>query len=342
MAEQERKRGFRLFAVAAAAVILVVLAVVIAVRDMTATRGWSRLFEYSVADLAEIPGHLLVYGETSGSFDTGLETVSGFCIGHDGLIYVAGDGVVGIFEKGGGRVGEISTAGRPTAVAVGEQGRVYVALGDHVAVYSLKYELVGVWDIPAENVLITSMEVDREDVFLADAGSRVVRRYDTGGNFINLIGARDAERNVPGIVLSSPCFAVAMGEDGLLRVSNPGRHRVEAYTVRGDLELWWGRASSAIDGFVGCCNPVDFAVLPGGGYVTSEKGLIRVKVYDADGGLRSVVAGPEQLAPGSVELIGQRSPDADSGWFRVAACTAGFIYVLDPLSRRVRVFAKSD
>jgi hypothetical protein len=55
----------------------------------------------------------------------------------------------------------------------------------------------------------------------------------------------------------SACLDVEIAPDGLLRVNNPGRHRVETYTFDGDLELFWGRPSAAIDGFCGCCNPVN-------------------------------------------------------------------------------------
>ncbi len=339
----EERMDRRGVAVAAGAVLLVVLLAGIAVRGMSARRGLSRIYEYSAAELAEIPEHLIAYDERADSLDTGLVTVTDFCLDEHGRILVAGDRAVRVFERDGTPAGEILTPQPPTAVAIGEDARIYVALGAAVAVYGPGYELLDIWAAPAENALIVSIAVDGGNVLLADAGARVVRRYDTDGNFLNLIGARDPDRNVPGIVLPGPCFAVAVGEDGLLRVSNPGRHRVEVYTLRGDLVSWWGRASGAIDGFAGCCNPADLAVLPGDdGYVTAEKGLIRVKIFDADGVFRDVVAGPEQLAPGSVALIGQRSPEIGRSEFKVSVCSEGVIFVLDPLMSRVRFFEKRN
>ena len=67
-----------------------------------------------------------------------------------------------------------------------------------------------------------------------------------------------------------------MASDGLLRVVNPGRHRIEAYTFDGDLEFSWGKVSVGIEGFCGCCNPVNFAILSDGSFITCEKGLTRV------------------------------------------------------------------
>jgi len=80
-----------------------------------------------------------------------------------------------------------------------------------------------------------------------------------------------------------------------------------------------------LEGFAGCCNPSHFALLPGGGFVTSEKGLPRVKEYSPDGTLRTVVAGSEGFAPGSVGLD-------------LATDPGGRVYVLDPVARAVRVF----
>ena len=62
---------------------------------------------------------------------------------------------------------------------------------------------------------------------------------------------------------------------------NPGRHKIEAYTFDGELETSWGTPATTIGGFSGCCNPTHIAMLPDGSFVTSEKGLARVKVYDS-------------------------------------------------------------
>ena len=117
------------------------------------------------------------------------------------------------------------------------------------------------------------------NVFAADAGNRVVLRYDKSGKLAGRIGEKNKERNIPGLIIPSPYLGVVLAPDGLLRVNNTGRHRVEAYTVNGDLESSWGKPSNAIEGFCGCCNPIGLALLPDGRYVTCEKGLPRVKVY---------------------------------------------------------------
>ena len=63
-------------------------------------------------------------------------------------------------------------------------------------------------------------------MFVADAGRRIVVRYDLEGNFVNEIGRKDEKRNIDGFVIPSPYFDIAVAKDGLLRVVNPGEHRI--------------------------------------------------------------------------------------------------------------------
>jgi hypothetical protein len=81
----------------------------------------------------------------------------------------------------------------------------------------------------------------------------------------------------------------------------------------------------ALDGFCGCCNPSYIAILPDGTFVTSEKGLDRVKIYTADGRYAGVVAGPEQLSEGTTGL-------------NLAVDSSENIYVLDLSGTKIRVF----
>lgn len=146
------------------------------------------------------------------------------------------------------------------------------------------------------------------EVFLADSGMRCVQRLDWKGQLINTIGGEDKYTGQRGLILPSPCLSIAMGQDGLLRVNNPGRHRVEIHTKEGDLELYWGKASAGIDGFCGCCNPVSVAVRADGSCITAEKGLPRVKLYSPIGEFIGVVAGPETFKE---NLEAQKSTDRD-------------------------------
>jgi len=144
-------------------------------------------------------------------------------------------------------------------------------------------------------------------------------------------------------VIPSPHFDLAVGRDGLLRVVNSGRHRIEAYTFDGDLEFWWGEFSNVeLKGFTGCCNPVNFAILGDESFVTCEKGLTRVKIYDAEGAFVGAVAGPEQLVEGGTSRICYFPADCQAGGFDVAVDAAGRILVLDTIKNVVRIFARRE
>ena len=106
-------------------------------------------------------------------------------------------------------------------------------------------------------------------------------------------------RRIGGLVAPSPHLDVAAAPDGTAWVTNPGRHRLEHYSADGQLLRTWGKASAAIAGFTGCCNPTDIAVLPDGRLVTAEKGIPRVKIYKTNGTFESVVAGPESFTAGN-------------------------------------------
>jgi hypothetical protein len=97
-----------------------------------------------------------------------------------------------------------------------------------------------------------------------------------------------------------------------------------------------------VEGFCGCCNPVYFTRLPDGWFVTSEKGLNRIKVYDVTGKFECVVAGPEQLIKDR-ELAWKSCTNCQVGFgMPVAADARGRVLVLDPSTRDVRIFERKE
>jgi hypothetical protein len=193
---------------------------------------------------------------------------------------------------------------------------------------------LALWDSPGSRAYFTGIAADANQVYVADAGNRIVHRYDRSGKYLNRIGAKDRSRDIPGFIVPSPFFSVATGSDGLVRVTNPGRHRVELYTPAGDLELAWGRPGAAIENFCGCCNPIDLALLPEGRTVTFEKGIPRVKVFSAVGEFESVVAGPESFAE-NARLCGPN--DCTRGGMDGVTDAAGRVFILDLVTAQVRV-----
>jgi hypothetical protein len=311
--------------------------------DITGEKGsgLDKEFVYDIGDKIKIDPGLIFYTESSEPIVTGFKRSHGIAVDTNGTIYTAGDKAVRLFGNDGNLQGEIQLDGSPRCITVSKDGTIYIGMENHVQVYDGNKNRLASWPGLNGDAVLTSIAVLENDVFVADAGNRIVLHYDTNGKLLNRIGGKDEERNIPGFVIPSPYFDLAIAGDGLLRVVNPGRHRIEAYTFDGDLEFWWGIYSVNVEGFCGCCNPVNFAICNNGSFVTVEKGLIRVKVYDADGNFTGVVAGPEQLAkPGEVKIC-QFPADCQAGGFDVAVDNKQQVLILDTIRNVVRTFAKT-
>lgn len=293
-------------------------------------------FAYDVGRLAKTDPSLIGYREVR-RFRSPHDEARRLAIGADGRIYVAAGNYVAVLSGDGAPLLEIALGGPARCVAVDGEGRVFVGLRDHVEVFDPKGQRRGVWESAGPRSWLTSLAATAQGIFAADAGNRVVLRYDAGGNLVGRLGGKDKTRNTPGLIVPSPFLTVGWHPDGLLRVNNPGRHRVEAYTVDGELEFTWGKASGAIEGFCGCCNPVSLAVLSDGRIVTCEKGLPRVKVYRADGTFECVVAGVESFPENYRVAAGEGLSDGTHGGLDAAVDTAGRIHILDLVTAEIRV-----
>jgi hypothetical protein len=85
---------------------------------------------------------------------------------------------------------------------------------------------------------------------------------------------------------------------------------------------------------------VNFALLPDGqGYVTCEKGLTRVKVYDSGGDFVGVVAGPEEFAEHDRRTSATDVSPSLIG-LDVSVDSKGRVLVLDPALSEVRIFTR--
>jgi hypothetical protein len=221
---------------------------------------------------------------------------------------------------------------------VAGDGTIFTGLRDHVELYNAKGGRTARWDAPHAKSWLTGLAVADKDVFAADSGRRVIWHYDRGGKLLGPIGQKDSARSIPGFVVPSPFLDVLIHRDGLLRVNNPGRHRVELYTFEGDLESSWGKPTAAIDGFCGCCNPIAIASLPDGRMITCEKGIPRVKIYTAAGEFESVVAGPESF-PENAHACTDLN-DCVHGGLDAAVGADGRIFVLDIVKNNIRVLER--
>jgi hypothetical protein len=327
-------------ALAMAAVVVGVISVLRLDTTGESGSGLSEEYAYDLSKLAAIDPNLILYRESGPPLGTGFRQSRAVVLDSSGRIYVAGDRAIGIFTATGNPEKLIELSGEPRCLTVAEDGKVYIGVGDHVEVLTPEGQPAASWSPLGEEAVLTGIAKDGDNVFVADAGHRIVLRYNAAGALIGHIGEKDPDRNVPGFVIPSPHFDLAVARDGLLRVANPGRNRIETYTFDGDFEFSWGERSVKIKGFCGCCNPVSFALLPDGGFVTAEKGLDRVKLYNSDGAFVGVVAGPAQLGKEGQIKVCNTPEECREGGFDVAVAPDGRIYVLDVTGNMIRVFQK--
>jgi hypothetical protein len=309
--------------------VLVIIALIIAViiadflGDRPDRRG-ANPFEFSVADYEPVDEAWIHYLET-GRIDLEDRRPGGFALygneifltGKDFLQVIRTDGVQRLFE-------EIGDEG--TCIAVNDDF-VFVGFNDHVARYSHNGNLVSRFEPLGNRCIITSLALMEDNLYVADAGNRRVLRYDLEGNLLGEFRGESGSDTPHGFIVPSPSFDLVVNGFGELWVVNPGVHAIENYTDDGRLRGYWQSSSMDIEGFSGCCNPAEIAVTGDGSFVTSEKGLVRIKIHDASGKLVSVVAAPEKFRQDG------QAPE-------VAVDGKGVIFALDFDENMIRIFEK--
>ena len=235
-----------------------------------------RTYRYDVDEYREAETQVpLPYKETA-RWPLALREPRAVAVKGDGRVVVVGDRVALVLDDAGEELRRIELADEPRCVAVTDD--IYVGFLNRIVVYGLDGEKQAEWESLGEQAYLTGLAILDGEIFASDYGQRVVWRFDAEGKMRGRI--RSASKS-DGFVFPSPTFDVAAGGDGLW-VINSGRRRVEKYSPEGKRGTMWGRSSMELDGFSGCCNPTHIAVMPDGRFVTTEKGLPRVKVYAAD------------------------------------------------------------
>jgi sugar lactone lactonase YvrE len=267
-------------------------------------------------------------------------------VGPEDQIFVVGDQSLTAFTPQGEPIKTVALDDQPHCVAVAGAdhavaGRVYVGMKDRVEILDSLDSPAKSWESLGKKAILTSLAVADRDIFAADAGNRIVWHYDANGKQRGSIGGKDESRNIRGFIIYSPCFDVAIAPDGLLRVVNPGAHKIDAYTFDGHLELSWGKSGLEVPAFCGCCNPAALAILPDGRIVTGEKGIPRVKIYDAEGKFECVVVGPDVLAP-NLSAVTETRDDLRLHPIDLATDSKSRIIVLDPNAKKVRIFEEKS
>jgi sugar lactone lactonase YvrE len=171
--------------------------------------------------------------------------------------------------------------------------------------------------------LVTSIGLSGENVLLADATHRCIRRYDKNGKLLNDIGAGN---NTRGFLIPNGHLDFAVDGKGVIHTANPGKYRIERYTPAGELLGHFGRfGTHNVEDFPGCCNPTNVALTEQGLVVVTEKAPARAKVYDAAGKFLAFIR---------PDAFDQNCKNMD-----VAVDSQGRLYIVDTARLQISVFA---
>jgi len=267
-------------------------------------------------------------------FRTGFRAARGIAVTPQGRIYAAGDSAVHIIGPSGDYA-SFPLPAEPSCMAISTNGLLYIGIRDHVEVVDHCGTHKAKWQAPSSNSVITSVSVGADGIAVADAGRREILLYSFAGEIVRRFGGA-AAAGTNSLVAPSAHLDVAHGAGGALWVANPGRHRMQLHAPDGSLVRAWGLFSHTDPaGFTGCCNPADFACAPDGAIVAADKGaMASVRLFAPDGRLVQVIADAPRLKAVELNRIG--------AGLDVAVDGSGRIYVLNPATKTVTVFARKE
>ena len=278
-------------------ILLVLIAIAIAFiigRDFYVNRGGKHIenpYAFDVSEFAKVDSSEIIYKEVK-ALQLAVSDPKGIGC-YDGAIYVIADSSLVKINPSGQMLKQIKLPDSPTAIAV--DANIWLAFHNHVVCLDQDGNEQQRWGDYGPRAVITSLAVSSKFVYVADAGNRVVYQCSPEGELIQRLGEKNEERSVPGFVIPSAYFDIGLSEEGYLWAVNPGRHSFENYTADGSMRTSWTKSSVKTEGFSGCCNPAHMTIRNDNSFITSEKGIVRVKVYDQHGEYKGVVAAPDQF-----------------------------------------------
>lgn len=242
-----------------------------------------------------------------------------------GKVYLAAGNELQVIGSDWSRILRRTLPAGLTCLAVAEDGRIVVGMGNRLAILGSEGETVAESGTLGEESNITSVAILGDDIYAADAPGRRVLVFNRELELTNEFRGDSGVSDVHGFIVPGAHFSLAVNSEDELWITNPGIHALQNFTASGRLRSYIQRTSFGIDGFSGCCNPVHFTFLPDGKFVTSEKGIIRIKVIIGTGEVESVVA------PSELFIDGKRAP-------AVAVDDNGNVLALDFDRNMIRIF----
>lgn len=213
------------------------------------------------------------------SFSTTGE-IDGFEIYEDKMI-VATPNQIQIYGSSENLENNFAIASNLRDIAV-ENDLIYLLYPSRIEVYDFSGEHKNEWDACSENADYCSMAASPYHLFVTDASNKNICQYTIDGHLERFIESPNR------FIIPSYTFGITYANNSIY-CSNPGRHCVERYSVKGQYIGSFGEPGSAPGQFCGCCNPVYIDYTSAGEIITSEKGNPRISCYDSDGNFRNIL-----------------------------------------------------
>jgi len=320
-----KKRGLTIVVLV---IVVIILGVIIV--DFLGNRPDRRgknPYALEVDQYREVKDELISHKETR-NFSLGLMISTDMSL-HENKLFISGNSSLVVLPLDGTEATMHEILPGATCLEVDSQ-HIFIGFGSYVAKYSHDGELLQEWPDLGKRTVLTNLAIKGDIIYAADAGNRRIVIFDREGKQTGMFeGKADSEAG-HGFIVPSANFDLAVNSFGELWVVNPGKHALEDYSDDGRMRGFWENISFDIDGFLGCCNPARITTLEDGSFVTSEKGLVRIKIYDQSGKLLSVVASPDLFKGDD-----GKAPE-------ICADENNVIYALDFDMDMVRVFEPID
>jgi hypothetical protein len=255
-----------------------------------------------------------------------VDALRGLAIDARDRLYTVGDSKLVVFSLEGKLLMSWPTERPGHSVAVNARGNIYVGQPGQLQIFDADGKLLDTWRDAERMGLVTAIGFADDSVILADARDRCLRRYDQSGTFVSNIGK---DNRMKGFLIPNGCLDFVVDADGIIHACNPGKHRIERYTLDDQLLGHIGRfGGNDPAGFSGCCNPTNITLTRVGQVVVTAKAEPLAKVYSADGKL--------------LALVGAGEFDPTCKNMDVAVDSQGRIYVIDTARLHICVFAPDE
>ena len=239
-------------------------------------------------------------------------------------IYASNDKKILCFDENEKLVSEIKCDFTATALAC-TSNKLIAAFTNEIYIFDADGKQLKNWKLENEKSYITSLAAIDGKIYAADAHAAKVYCFSEDGKLLKTIGQTADKKELTFFVLPSYYFDVAIGTDKSIWIANTGRHKLVQLDNDEHIISSWGETSSAVEGFCGCCNPSNFALMRDGSFITAEKGLVRVKKYNKNGNFECVIAGPEKFME-------------DAKGLDIAIDSNNKIYILEPEAMKIHIF----